>query len=206
MEIDLTAFHFLRPVWLLLLIPAFGLPFVWLRRNDVRARWRGVIAPELLEHLIVGGAKRRVIQPVHTLALLLGIGALAVAGPTWQQERPPFNQDKAPLVVVLELAHSMDATDIAPTRLERAKRSARSRESAQGRANGARRVRIDRSPRGAADRRPGDARTLRARALAGADAARRQERDGRARRRRKASGERPGGGHDRLHERRLRCK
>ncbi|MFM0667691.1 vWA domain-containing protein [Paraburkholderia sediminicola] len=135
MEIDLTAFHFLRPAWLLLLIPAFGLLFVWLRRNDVRARWRGVIAPELLEHLIVGGAKRRVIQPVHTLALLLGIGAIAVAGPTWQQERPPFNQDKAPLVVVLELAHSMDATDIAPTRLERAKQKvldlARARKGAR---------------------------------------------------------------------------
>jgi Ca-activated chloride channel homolog len=121
MEIDLTAFHFLRPLWLLLLIPAVLLPFVWLRRHDVRARWRDVIAPALLEHLIVGDTKRRVIQPVHTLALLIGIGALAAAGPTWQQERPPFNQDKAPLVVVLELAHSMDATDVAPTRLERAK-------------------------------------------------------------------------------------
>ncbi|CAE6891808.1 vWA domain-containing protein [Paraburkholderia domus] len=121
MEIDLTAFHFLRPEWLLLLIPAVLLPLVWFRRNSVRARWRNIIDPALLEHLIVGDTKRRVIQPVHTVALLLGVGALAAAGPTWQQERPPFNQDKAPLVVVLELAHSMDATDVAPTRLERAK-------------------------------------------------------------------------------------
>ena len=121
MEIDLTAFHFLRPEWLLLLIPAVLLPLVWFRRNSVRARWRNIIDPALLEHLIVGDTKRRVVQPVHTVGLLLGIGALAAAGPTWQQERPPFNQDKAPLVVVLELAHSMDATDVAPTRLERAK-------------------------------------------------------------------------------------
>ena len=135
MEIDLTAFHFLRPEWLLLLIPAALLPLVWFRRNSVRARWRNVIDPVLLEHLIVGDTKRRVIQPVHTLALLLGIGALAAAGPTWQQERPPFNQDKAPLVVVLELAHSMDATDVAPTRLERAKQKvldlARARKGAR---------------------------------------------------------------------------
>ena len=58
-----------------------------------------------------------------------------MAGPTWQQERPPFNQDKAPLVVVLELAHSMDATDVAPTRLERAKQKvldlARARKGAR---------------------------------------------------------------------------
>ncbi|HZZ11482.1 MAG TPA: VWA domain-containing protein [Paraburkholderia sp.] len=135
MEIDLTAFHFLRPLWLLLLVPAVLLPLAWFRRNNVRARWRDVIDPALLEHLIVGDAKRRVLQPVHTLALLLGIGALAAAGPTWQQERPPFNQDRAPLVVVLELAHSMDATDVAPTRLERAKQKvldlARARKGAR---------------------------------------------------------------------------
>jgi Ca-activated chloride channel family protein len=121
MAIDLTAFHFLRPIWLLLLIPAALLPFVWLRRNDVRARWRNLIAPQLLDHLIVGEKTRRRVQPVHTLSALIALGAIAVAGPTWQQERPPFDQDKAPLVVVLELARSMDATDIAPTRIERAK-------------------------------------------------------------------------------------
>jgi Ca-activated chloride channel homolog len=121
MEIDLTAFHFLRPLWLWLLVPAILLPVCWFRRNNVRARWRNIIAPELLEHLIVGDTARRRVQPIHTLALLIAIGSIAVAGPTWEQERPPFNQDQAPLVVVLELAHSMDATDIAPTRLERAK-------------------------------------------------------------------------------------
>jgi Ca-activated chloride channel family protein len=121
MEIDLTAFHFLRPQWLWLLVPAVLLPFFWLRRNDVRHRWRNIIEPALLDHLIVGDTKRRGIQPVHTIGLLLGIGAIAAAGPAWQQERPPFNQDKAPLVVVLELAHSMEASDVPPTRLERAK-------------------------------------------------------------------------------------
>ncbi|WJF89928.1 VWA domain-containing protein [Paraburkholderia bonniea] len=121
MEIDLSAFHFLRPGWLWLLLPAFALPFFWSRRNNLRARWRNLIEPALLEHLIVGETQRPMLRPVHTVGLLIGIGALAVAGPTWQQERPPFSQDKAPLVVVLELAHSMDATDVAPTRIERAR-------------------------------------------------------------------------------------
>lgn len=121
MAIDLTAFHFLRPLWLVLLIPAALLPFVWLRRNDMRARWRNIIAPHLLEHLIIEDKTQRHVQPVHTLCALIALGAIAVAGPTWEQERPPFDQDKAPLVVVLELARSMDAADIAPTRIERAK-------------------------------------------------------------------------------------
>jgi len=121
MEVDLTAFHFLRPLWLWLLVPALALPLAWHRRNDVRARWSRIIAPALLEHLIVGKHIRRSLLPVHTVALLIGLGAIAAAGPTWQQERPPFTQDKAPLVVVLEVARSMDAADIAPSRLERAK-------------------------------------------------------------------------------------
>ncbi|WP_250492065.1 VWA domain-containing protein [Caballeronia sp. GAWG1-1] len=121
MAIDLTAFHFLRPLWLLLLIPAVLLPFAWLRRNDVRSRWRNIIAPHLLEHLIVGERAKRGLQPIHSLAALIALSAIAVAGPTWQQERPPFDQDKAPLMIVLELARSMDATDVAPSRIERAR-------------------------------------------------------------------------------------
>ena len=59
MEIDLTAFHFLRPQWLWLLVPAVLLPVFWFRRNSVRARWRNIIDPLLLEHLIVGDTARR---------------------------------------------------------------------------------------------------------------------------------------------------
>ncbi|CAM2154399.1 Ca-activated chloride channel homolog [Pararobbsia alpina] len=121
MEIDLSVFHFIRPAWLWLLVPAFALPWFWFRRNDVRHRWRNIIEPALLEHLIVGENRQKRIRPVHILGLLIGLGAVSAAGPTWQRERPPFGQDQAPLVVVLELAHSMDATDISPTRLERAK-------------------------------------------------------------------------------------
>ena len=52
MEIDLTAFHFLRPQWLWLLVPAILLPVFWFRRNNARARWRNIIDPLLLEHLM----------------------------------------------------------------------------------------------------------------------------------------------------------
>ncbi|WP_310632589.1 VWA domain-containing protein [Paraburkholderia sp.] len=121
MSIDLTAFHFLRPHWLWLLLLAALLPVIWRRRHDVRGRWRGIVEPHLLDHLIVGGRTQRRLRPVDTLALCIALAAVAVAGPAWRQERPPFDQDKAPLVIVLELAPSMDASDIAPTRLERAK-------------------------------------------------------------------------------------
>jgi len=49
------------------------------------------------------------------------LGIVALSGPTWRRELPPFVEDKAPLMIVLALSSSMDQGDVAPTRLERAK-------------------------------------------------------------------------------------
>src|SRR5262249_58304839 len=59
--------------------------------------------------------------PIDLVAAALGLAGIAVAGPTWQQEPPPFGQDQAPMMVVIDLSPTMDATDVAPTRLERVK-------------------------------------------------------------------------------------
>src|SRR5262245_1700076 len=117
----LSDFHFLRPLWLLLLPFALLLPWLHGRQVDPARRWRDLIEPALLEHLLVRGTGDTRIQPVHVLAGCLALLSLALAGPTWQRERPPFAQDHAPLVVAIELARSMDAADVAPTRLERVK-------------------------------------------------------------------------------------
>ncbi len=113
--------HFLRPWWLLALLAAAALPFLLSRQTDVRARWRGMISPDLLDHLVVSGGKRRHLQPVHLTAALIALGAVAAAGPTWQRERPPFVEDTAPLAIAIDLGATMDAVDVTPSRLERAK-------------------------------------------------------------------------------------
>jgi Ca-activated chloride channel homolog len=117
----LSAFHFLRPewLWLLLAIPVIFLPLHF--RDDVRARWRRYIAPELLDHLIVGQRRSWRYRPIHMVCLLILFGTIALAGPTWKQEQPPFTEDKAPLVIALDLSQTMDAIDVDPTRADRAK-------------------------------------------------------------------------------------
>src|SRR4029078_11881676 len=40
---------------------------------------------------------------------------------TWQRQRPPFVEDKAPLALVIDLSPTMDAIDITPSRLDRVK-------------------------------------------------------------------------------------
>jgi Ca-activated chloride channel family protein len=114
-------FHFLRPVWLLG-VPA-GLLLLWivLRREDVRRQWRAVIASHLLDHLIIHPRSHWRFRPVHFTVAGIVLGSIATAGPTWQRERPPFVEDKAPLAVAIDLSQTMDAADVSPTRLERAK-------------------------------------------------------------------------------------
>jgi Ca-activated chloride channel family protein len=113
--------HFLRPqwLWLLLAVPVIYLSFHI--RDDVRARWKRYIDPELLDHLIVAHKRRWRFRPIHMVCLLILLGAVALAGPTWKREQPPFAEDKAPLVIALDLSQTMDAIDLEPTRLERAK-------------------------------------------------------------------------------------
>ncbi|MFJ7355716.1 VWA domain-containing protein [Phyllobacterium sp. NPDC097923] len=114
-------FHFLRPWWLTG-IPAAML-FLWLaaRQGDMRIKWRGMIVPELLDHLISGREHRGGIRPYHWMAMLIALSAIALSGPTWQKELPPFVQDAAALVVAIDLSRTMDAIDVTPSRLERAK-------------------------------------------------------------------------------------
>ncbi|HYP86076.1 VWA domain-containing protein [Variovorax sp.] len=117
----LAQFHFLRPWWLLALLPAALLLWAIGRREDVRRRWRQVISPHLLEALVVDPGRRRRLRPVHLTAALIAVGAIAAAGPTWERERPPFLEEKAPLAIAIDLSPSMNAVDVSPTRLERAK-------------------------------------------------------------------------------------
>ncbi|WP_095147651.1 VWA domain-containing protein [Pseudomonas sp. Irchel s3a18] len=121
MEINLGDFHFLRPVWLLLALFGALLPLLWRRSRDLQRRLRGNIAPHLLPHLLITPDDPHRLHPVHLVCALLVLGAIAAAGPTWEQDRPDFLENRAPLIIAFDLSPSMDASDVPPTRLEAAK-------------------------------------------------------------------------------------
>ena len=50
-------FHFIRPEWLLVIIPAILLLIMVYLRDNLSRRWRGVISPHLLESLTKEGGE-----------------------------------------------------------------------------------------------------------------------------------------------------
>ena len=121
MDINLSDFHFLRPLWLLLVPFAALLPVLWRRSRDLQRRLRGNIAEHLLPHLLITPQDSHRFRPVHLVCAVLILGAIAAAGPTWDQDRPDFLENRAPLIIAIDLSPSMDANDVQPTRLEAAK-------------------------------------------------------------------------------------
>lgn len=117
----LDNFHLLRPWALLLIVPALALWWLSRRASDTTRRWRQVMDPELLAALTVGAVARRRLGP-HDLLLLGSLAAiLGIAGPTWRHEPSPFGEQAAPAMVVLKVGPSMMTTDLAPSRLDRAR-------------------------------------------------------------------------------------
>ncbi len=118
----IQGFHFLRPWWWLLL-PLLLLILWYLRRIRLQSRrWQAVCDAALLPHLLIsesGAGQRRGMLLLVGLVGLLAI--IALAGPAWKQLEQPVFRDQSALVLLLDLSRSMDATDVRPTRLTRAR-------------------------------------------------------------------------------------
>jgi len=114
-------FHFLRPAWLGALLPLAV--FLWLfARRRLRSRgWEAVCDPALLPHVLIGGTGRAGKLPLLLAAAggLLAIGALA--GPVWRQLPQPLYSGGSALVIALDLSRSMEAADLKPSRIVRAR-------------------------------------------------------------------------------------
>lgn len=113
-------FHFIRPAWLLILIPAAILWWLLRRRTDSAEPWRGIVARHLLEHLLSGNKRSSWFGPLELLAVVWLIVIISIAGPTWKREPALFADDTAALSIVLRVSPSMITEDVQPSRLARA--------------------------------------------------------------------------------------
>mgnify|MGYP001796480453 CR=1 FL=1 len=118
----MSEFHLIRPAWLLAIPFAIAL-WWWLRQRGVGAAspWHRWVDPALHAIMISDGRERRggIVQWFALASAIIGL--VALAGPSWERVSLPVQRGSDALVIALDLSRSMDATDIAPSRLIRAR-------------------------------------------------------------------------------------
>lgn len=115
-------FHFLRPLWLFGLIPAFLFFIALWRISSVATSWDKAIDKSLLPYLLDRSKNASQRTPLILLLSAWVLSILALAGPVWEQLPQPVQKKEDALVIVLDLSLSMFTPDHAPNRLDLAKR------------------------------------------------------------------------------------
>ena len=117
----MTELVLVRPWWLAAIPPGLALAW-WLRRQWMRSgSWESIVDPALLPHLVVGAATRRREWPWAVMAVSVVVAGIALSGPAFQRLEQPVFRSLAARVVVLDVSRSMDARDLVPSRMVRAR-------------------------------------------------------------------------------------
>ncbi|WP_412971248.1 VWA domain-containing protein [Glaciecola sp. MF2-115] len=119
--IDWQAFHFVRPEWLIAIVPLVIIALLLTRFSSKQSGWQGIVSNHLYQHLVVAKDKKSYKPPFYLLGLAWVVASIAMAGPTWQKLPQPVYQVSTGKVLMLDMSMSMRATDTQPDRLTRAK-------------------------------------------------------------------------------------
>ncbi len=115
-------FHFLRPTWLLLLLPLLTLVWYFFHNRDRQnaSDWTSYVDAHLLKHLAINSTTTKTRPYVSWVVMLASVlFVVGISGPTWQKTDMPSFTGNEPTVLVLSLAQSMNSDDIKPSRLQR---------------------------------------------------------------------------------------
>jgi Ca-activated chloride channel family protein len=115
----LDTFHFLRPWWLLAIVPVTFLGWWIIRRDNPTGDLENAISPHLLRSLTISPDAGNRFRPAMFALPIWIVGVFALAGPTWQREPPPWTEDESSLYLIVRMTPSMLSEDVQPNRLER---------------------------------------------------------------------------------------
>lgn len=115
----LSHFHFLRPLFLLGLIPLFLIWFsIWMSRKRF-SNWETVCDKHLLPHLLLSHAESFHRLPFVIIGLSWFLAIIALAGPSWSQTTFSLYRNTLAQIIAVDLSTNMYATDVRPNRISR---------------------------------------------------------------------------------------
>ncbi len=111
------------PLVLMLLpaVPVLG-ALLFLTAWRHRAQLRAVLSEAMLARVLPRSMRRRRVARDLLVLLALGLALVAVAEPRFDQQMQTVRAEGADIVLLLDLSRSMDARDVDPSRLGRARR------------------------------------------------------------------------------------
>ena len=113
--------HFLRPEWFFAFAPLILFLIAMFRRHSSSMSWKAVCDEELLPHVLIQSGNKTSRLPLWLVFIATSLSIVAAAGPVWKKLPQPVFREQSALVILMDLSKSMDATDLKPSRLERAK-------------------------------------------------------------------------------------
>ncbi len=117
----LNNLHFLRPQWFYAFIPLAVFLIILMKNQAYSESWRKICDASLLPFILTAKQGKRSILPALLTFLGASLCITALAGPVFKKLQQPVFREQAALVILLDLSQSMNATDIKPSRIERAK-------------------------------------------------------------------------------------
>lgn len=117
----IAEFHFLRPWWLLAIIPLIGLAVIFWRHTPRLHAWGDVCDSHLLEHLLKRKGPGKRMASLSFLFLSAFFMVFSIAGPSWYKLPVPTYKTIQPRVLLLDMSSNMMLSDLTPNRLSRAK-------------------------------------------------------------------------------------
>lgn len=118
---NLSQFHFLRPMLLVLLILPLAFWLLFIKQKVLFSSWEKACDSNLLQYLLIQNSDSKKNYGKKLFCIGLVISVLSVAGPTWQKRENPILLPQNPIMFLLNLSSDMQKTDISPSRLDRAK-------------------------------------------------------------------------------------
>lgn len=112
----MSDFHFIRPWWLIALLPVAVMYWRLLKQNKCETGWNQFL-PEHLAKVLVNSGGKASSWPIHRLVLMLTVASAALAGPTWEKLPQPVYQLESGQVVIMDMSPSLLAEDVTPNRL-----------------------------------------------------------------------------------------
>jgi Ca-activated chloride channel family protein len=113
--------HFIRADWFYTFIPLFIYLLLSYKKTLHSKNWQSIIDPQLLPFVLNRTENKQYHYPTFLIFIAGSLCITALAGPVYKKLPQPVYREQSSLVVLLDLSQSMNATDIKPSRLSRAK-------------------------------------------------------------------------------------